>query len=146
MDIGIQIIKAVLAITLWTEYNQWGTIYDFMIISHIMNVFSKVSVFFACFVFDDIYRRGLIWHLSQSSIRLSNYFSLIAKSRTNPFLEPVLSNKGKKKFAQGNNGGLWWGSNSRPPHYESDVQPTAPHCPLNLIILDWKKGQCSILK
>ena len=22
--------------------------------------------------------------------------------------------------------GLWWGSNPRPPHYESDVQPTAP--------------------
>ena len=23
--------------------------------------------------------------------------------------------------------GLWWGSNPRPPHYESDVQPAAPY-------------------
>ena len=30
-------------------------------------------------------------------------------------------------LAQGNNGG----SNARPPHYESDVQPTAPRRPLN---------------
>jgi len=29
-------------------------------------------------------------------------------------------------LAQGNNGGIWWGSNPQPPHYESDVQPTAP--------------------
>jgi len=31
--------------------------------------------------------RGLIWHLSQSSIRPSNYFSLIVISGLNPFLE-----------------------------------------------------------
>ena len=45
--------------------------------------------------------RGLIWHLSESSIRPSICFSSIVKSRSNP----------------------------RPPHYESDVQPTAPHRP-----------------
>ena len=45
--------------------------------------------------------RGIIWHLSESSIRPSICFSLIVKSRSNP----------------------------RPPHYESDVQPTAPHRP-----------------
>ena len=33
-----------------------------------------------------------------------------------------------KFLAQGNNGCLWWGSNTRPPHLESDVQPTAPRC------------------
>ena len=33
--------------------------------------------------------RGLIWHLSQYSIRPSIYFSLIVKSRLNPFLEPT---------------------------------------------------------
>ena len=32
---------------------------------------------------------GLIWHLSQSSIRPSIYFSLIVKSRSNRFLEPT---------------------------------------------------------
>jgi len=30
-----------------------------------------------------------LWHLSQSSIRPSNYFSLIVKSLSNPFLEPT---------------------------------------------------------
>ena len=33
--------------------------------------------------------RGLIWHLSQSSIRPSIYFSSFVKSRSNPFLEPT---------------------------------------------------------
>jgi len=33
--------------------------------------------------------RGLIWHLSQSSIRPSLYFSSIVKSRSNPLLEPT---------------------------------------------------------
>ena len=33
--------------------------------------------------------RGLIWHLSQSSIRPSIYFSLIVKSRSNPLQEPT---------------------------------------------------------
>ena len=33
--------------------------------------------------------RELIWHLSQSSIRSSIYFSSIVKSRPNPFLEPT---------------------------------------------------------
>ena len=35
-------------------------------------------------------------------------------------------------LSQGNNGGLWWGSNPRLPNYESDVQPTAPRRPLNM--------------
>ena len=34
-----------------------------------------------------------------------------------------------KSLAPGNNGGLWWGSNPRRPHYESDVQPTAQRRP-----------------
>ena len=67
-----------------------------------------------------------IWHLSQSSIRPSIYFSSIVKSRSNPFLEPTSTKQQVKFLAQRNNGGLWWGSNPRPPHYESDVQPTAP--------------------
>ena len=33
--------------------------------------------------------RRLIWHLSQSSIRPSIYFSSIVKSLSNPFLEPT---------------------------------------------------------
>ena len=41
-----------------------------------------------CFVFVlTIFTEGLIWHLSQSSIRPSLYFSSIVKSRSNPFLE-----------------------------------------------------------
>jgi len=36
--------------------------------------------------------RRLIWHLSQSFIRPSIYFSLIVKSRSNPFLESTLAN------------------------------------------------------
>jgi len=36
-----------------------------------------------------IFNEGLIWHLSQSSIRPSIYFSLIVKSRSNLFLEPT---------------------------------------------------------
>ena len=35
--------------------------------------------------------KGLIWHLSQSSIKTSIYFSLIVKSSWNPFLEPTSS-------------------------------------------------------
>ena len=35
-----------------------------------------------------------------------------------------------KFLAQRNNGGFLLGSNQRPPHYESDVQPTAPRPPL----------------
>ena len=71
------------------------------------------------------FTRGLIWHLSQSHIRSSICFSLIVISRSNLFLEPTSTK-------QGNNGGLWWGSNPQPPHYESDVQPTVPCRPYNL--------------
>ena len=35
-------------------------------------------------------------------------------------------------LAQGNNGGLGLDSNPRPLHYESDVQTTATHRPLNV--------------
>ena len=38
----------------------------------------------------------------------------------------------EKFLAQGNNGALWLGSNQRPPHYVSDVQPTAQRGPLNV--------------
>ena len=34
-----------------------------------------------------------------------------------------------KFLAQGNNAGLWWGSNTRLPHYQSDVQLTVPQRP-----------------
>ena len=37
--------------------------------------------------------RGLIWHLSQPSIKPSIYFSSIVKSRSNPFLEPTSTNQ-----------------------------------------------------
>ena len=36
-----------------------------------------------------IFIRELIWHVGQSSIRPSIYFSLFEKSRLNPFLEPT---------------------------------------------------------
>ena len=38
-------------------------------------------------MFLTIFNKGAYWHLSQSSIRHSIYFSLIVKSRSNPFLE-----------------------------------------------------------
>ena len=53
--------------------------------------------------------RGLIWHLSQSSIRPSIYFSSIVTSRSNPFLEPpVLSNKGKVSCSRKQRRPLMW--------------------------------------
>ena len=71
-----------------------------------------------------------IWHLSQCSIRPSIYFSSIAKSRRIcSGNQPVLSKKGKVSCSRKQQG-LSWGSNPRPPHYESDVQPTAPRRPL----------------
>ena len=69
--------------------------------------------------------RGLIWHLSQPSI----YFSLIVNSSSIcSWNQPVLSNKGKVSCTRKQRG-LWWGSNPRPPQYESDVQSTAPRRP-----------------
>ena len=66
--------------------------------------------------------RGLIWHLSQSSkgpqfilVRLWHH------ARIRSWNQPVLLAIRVKFLAKGNNGGLWWGSNPRPPHYESDV-------------------------
>ena len=74
--------------------------------------------------------RGLIWHLCQSSIRPSIYFSSIVKSRSNPFLEPSSTKQqGKSFLLKETTGAFAWGSNPRPPHYESVVQPTAPRRP-----------------
>ena len=70
--------------------------------------------------------RGLIWHLSKSSIRPSICFSLIVRSRLNPFLETTdtKSNKGNVSFSwKQRGGGLCWGSNPWLSHYKSDVQP-----------------------
>ena len=47
----------------------------------------------APFGFDDI-KGGLIWHLSQSSIRPSIYFRLWYHARIRSWNQPVLSNKG----------------------------------------------------
>ena len=72
-----------------------------------------------------------IFNEGQTSIRPSIHFSSIVESCSNPFLEPTSSEATRVKFlAHGNNVGLWWCSNPRPPHYEPDVQPTAPHRPL----------------
>ena len=51
--------------------------------------------------------RGLIWHLSKSSIRPSICFSLIVRSRLNPFLETTntKSNKGNVSFSWKQRGG-----------------------------------------
>jgi len=51
--------------------------------------------------------RGLIWHLSQSSIRPSIYFSSIVKSaRICSWNQPVLSNKGKVSCSRKQRGPL----------------------------------------
>ena len=55
--------------------------------------FKHIS-FFSSYFFWRYLTMELIWHLSQSPIRPSIYFSLIVKSRSNLFLESVLSNKG----------------------------------------------------
>ena len=54
------------------------------------------------FLFWRYLTRGLIWHLSQSSIRPSIYFSSIVNSRSNP----VLSNKGKVSCSRKQRGPL----------------------------------------
>ena len=66
----------------------------------------------------------LIWHLSQSSIRPSIYFSSIVKSRSKPFLEPT-STKQYVSCSRKQRGPLM-GLEPTTSHYESDVQPTAP--------------------
>ena len=52
-------------------------------------------------------------------------FKSIFHKALNLFQQPVLGNKGKVSCSRKQQG-LSWGSNPRPPHYESDVQPTAP--------------------
>ena len=60
--------------------------------------------------------KGLIWHISQSSIRPSFYFSSIVISRRiRSWNQPVLSHKGKVSCSRKQRG-LWWGSNPRPQH------------------------------
>ena len=59
------------------------------------------------------------------------YFSL------KPFLEPTSTKHCKERvkfLAQWNTGGLWWGSNPQPPHYEADLQPTAPRHPFWVLL------------
>ena len=59
--------------------------------------------------------RRLIWHLSPSSIRPSIILvRLWNHARIRSCNQPVLINK-VKFHIQGNHGGLWWGSNTRPP-------------------------------
>ena len=50
-----------------------------------INSYKYISYILALTIFNE----GVIWHLSQSSIRSSIYFSLIVNSRSNPFLEPT---------------------------------------------------------
>ena len=56
-------------------------------ISSIHVVFITILSFGFCFW--RYLTRGLIWHISQSSIRPSIYFSSIVNSLSNPFLEPT---------------------------------------------------------
>ena len=66
-------------------------------------------------------------YLSQSSMRPSIYFRSIVNSSSNRFLEPTsttVSNKGKVSFSRKQRWPLM--GNPGPPHYESDVHPTAP--------------------
>ena len=78
--------------------------------------------------------RELIWHNCQSSMRPSIYFSLIVKSISNPFLEPTSTKAIRVKFIpQGNNGRLWWDSNSWLSDHESHTLPIAPRRPLYYI-------------
>ena len=54
-------------------------------------------------------------------------FFFLCKSHSNPFLEPT-STKQLEFLAQGNNGGLWWGSNSRLTGIHLSGVRRATHC------------------
>jgi len=72
--------------------------------SKTINIYTHTYIWFWRYL-----TRGLIWHLNQSFIRPSIYFSLIVKSRSNSFLEKTVTRV--KFLAQLNNGSLRWGSN-----------------------------------
>ena len=61
--------------------------------SHLILFEHSVPVFFGGFW--RYLTRGLIWHLSQSSIRPSIWFSTIVNAQIRSWNQPVLSNKGK---------------------------------------------------
>ena len=74
-------------------YN-WCSVYTLYIkLSRVCEKYNHVSIrklsflFFLFFWFWQYLTRGLVWHLSTSSIRPSSYFNSIVKSRSNPFLE-----------------------------------------------------------
>ena len=87
-----------------------------------------------CSCFRQYLMRGLICHLSKSSIRPSIYFSLKSWNLAgNPFMKPTQFEAIRVYFfemLQGNNRNLWWGSNPWLTDYKSDALPTAPRCPL----------------
>ena len=58
-------------------------------IGHYYTTWHLAGLFQSRYLVLTIFNEGVIWHLSQSSVRPSNYFSSIVKSRSNPFLEPT---------------------------------------------------------
>ena len=77
----------------------------------------QFSTYMCLFLFWQYLTRGLIWHLSQSSIRLSIYFSLMWNhARIHSWNRPVLSSKG--------NNSCWRKQRGPLMGLESDVQPT----------------------
>ena len=69
---------------------QYGFFYQRMAVLFINNTCQLNTSYPFCLVWFWRYlTRGLIWHLSQTSIRPSIYFSSIVKSRSNPYLEPT---------------------------------------------------------
>ena len=65
-----------------------------------------------------------IFHKALNLFRFDCEITLESVPGTNQYLAIWI-----KFLAYGNNRGLWLGSNPRPPHNESDVQPTAPRRP-----------------
>ena len=81
--------------------NRWETQSDlhFIIPWHTKSICPSVCLVLVLVWFWRYLTTGFIWHLSQSSIRPSIYFSLILKSRSDPsWNQPVLSNKSKISF------------------------------------------------
>ena len=95
--------------------------------SKTINIYTHTYIWFWRYL-----TRGLIWHLNQSFIRTSIYFSLIVKSRSNSFLEKTVTRV--KFLVQLNNGSLRWGSNPWLTDYNSETWPTEPHCLSHLLI------------
>ena len=65
--------------------------------------------------------RGLIWHLSQSSVRPSIYFSLIVKSCSNLFLEPTSTMQLGYSFLLKETTGAFDGARTHDPHITSQT-------------------------